>query len=308
VYIWVQLRQVNGEQDADHNRLVNRYMVTIHATVDLAKALRQSQVNDVLYRLARDPGDRRLRDDLVAELTAVPCPPRFATTIFDLSTLRTTGDENFLDGLLVIRNQGIQVGEPGLEPNRVTYVVTPTLAATRFLEGDPELAGALADHLCPSPSGSGKGADLNGLLREAIDEHELTAISRPRAPDLPSAQRRAGSERGTVLRIEHLDGVLVGSRTVRVKRHIVEPRMPGNLGRNGVISQPNAPERAAQPSIDDPDRILELDPKTIDLHPSLGEYLAALSDHIGYEVGTRPDSRSELNQDAGDSDFGIAGR
>jgi hypothetical protein len=65
------------------------------------------------------------------------------------------------------------------------------------------------------------------------------------------------------------------------------------------------PRTPAPTVIDDPDRILELDPRTLDLHPSLGEYLAALSDRIGYEVGTRP---TETDQDDGDLGFGVAGR
>jgi hypothetical protein len=328
-YTWVHLRGVPDGPPGDPHRHVSRYMVTIRASVDLDAALRQSGVNAALRRLAQDPEDRTRRDDVVAELTAAPTPTRFTTTIFDLSTLRAAGEEGFLDGLLVIRNQGIQIGEQGLRPHHLTYVTTPTAEATRLLETNPRLAGALVDHLCPVPSAAAEVEELAHLVHEAIAERDRPASGPPNGKARPGLPPRGP---GTVLRIEHFDGGRMGSRNVHVGRHIPgsepsasalpingsgpkidttappevqsspktvsspdsSPEVPPVTAlphANGSAPAADVPsagtERKPRPTIDAADRILELDPRTIDLHPSLGQYLAALSDHIGYEVGTR---------------------
>jgi hypothetical protein len=114
-----------------------------------------------------------------------------------------------------------------------------------------------------------------------------------------------------VLRIEHLeDGAdpATGARRVQVDRHLPAPEPPAGPHLNGSarpiheqrqVTEPAADE-TARPAIDAPDRILELDSRTIDLHPSLGQYLAALSDHIGYEVGTRPESDPDSSAEPAD--------
>ncbi len=325
-YTWVQLR--SGPGHGDQGREVNRYMVTIRASIDLGPALREPDVGAALRRLSHDPADRLRRDDVVTELAAVPSSSRFTTTIFDLSTLHTDGAEAFLDGLLVIRNQGVQVGEQGGRPHHLTYVTTPTAEATRLLELNPRLAGALVDHLCPSPSGTGEGDQLDRLLRTARAGQEQPPNGQPRL------LRLSAWERGTVLRIEHLDAgsdPATGARRVQVDRLLDDPEpltsRNGSTPANGVhrshlngsapvngstppileqrqAGEP-APDDPDRPEIDDPDRILELDSRTLDLHPSLGQYLAALSDHIGYEVGTRPEVDPERDDD---HDHGVTGR
>jgi hypothetical protein len=240
----IHLAGARGVQIGDHNLQVDRYHVQVNASVDLASALRQGRVVRALCALMAAPQRSDLRVRAVGALTD-PVWSGPGRTSFDLSAARTV-DDSWWDWLLILRPQGVQIGDHSQQTNTFAYVISPTIEGAVLLAGEPSLAAALVDVICPPVPGSDDKAALAARMHDAVraigvdlDYGGTRALSRP----APVA--------GELLTLNRVDGAAVGSNNVQVLRSDI------NFSQTTLNTVDFRPRSAARPPVAEPQPSLD---------------------------------------------------
>lgn len=199
----VAVRDVRGMQIGDHNRQVNRFIVhRPDRSLDFRSVLKDSRVREAMTRLAVDPMNKDCRGELMTALRNVPGNDVRSAPL----VLQARDNQPGLWGRLITFDEvkGLQIGDRNTQHNTFRYTVMGEPTAAALLRGNPALARAVTEYICP-PTGR---TDVEKLrqnvaetlrnLPDSVDRTRGAAFSYPRA--------------GVTLTIVRSDGVTVGTR------------------------------------------------------------------------------------------------
>jgi hypothetical protein len=146
-----------------HSVRIDDFRLTIRTGLDHSRLLDGPTVAAALDGLAAAPQDEHARDRAADALTSphlwAPGGPEQQETLL-LSVLGSDRSA-LLDGVLILRSQGVVGGDPQRRRDRFDYALPRTAEVAELLDGNPELARALVDRFCPrEPAALGPLDDL----------------------------------------------------------------------------------------------------------------------------------------------------
>ena len=147
----VELVEVRDAIVGVHTVRIEDYRLTIRTGLDHTRLLDGTAVAAALDELAAAPEDEHARDRAAGALTSpalwAPGEQEYQETLL-LSVLGSDRSA-LLDGVLILRSQGVLGGDPLRRRDRFDYALARTAEAAELLDGNPALAQALVDRFCP---------------------------------------------------------------------------------------------------------------------------------------------------------------
>jgi hypothetical protein len=215
----VHLHDVRGAQIGNHNLQINRFVLRGPGDVlSFDAVLRVERVKRAMRALLLQPGDLKLRADLVGELRSVGA--EWTVSSRPLLLRARVASPGFFESLLAVH--GVQTGNGNTQRNTFNYVVAGVPRAADLLRDNGEIACRLADYLCPPTPGAVDLGPLRSRINDAFGGLDIDwGRERNQALKFP--------DRGADLQVFRVDGLAVGNHN-RIRSVVDVKLRVDNLG------------------------------------------------------------------------------
>ncbi|MCM4083895.1 hypothetical protein [Paractinoplanes hotanensis] len=166
----IELRRVRAAQIGDGGVQRTTFIAQASTmTIRFDALLASSRVTSAVRALRADPDSAELRSRLIERLSTAPG----SSNGDRLVVARRTGFFDFLRELLLADVVGLQVGDFSRQESSFYYRIPRSPSAAALLHVQPDLAGSLADLLCPPPRQQCDSKLFQEHLRVAVEQLEF---------------------------------------------------------------------------------------------------------------------------------------